>query len=77
MLRTFWGSKCISNKNIEPQKKIRRSYKKKSVYTSDAKCDLTYPGKIPPGKQTNKQTATAPATATATAAATVSPISDR
>ena len=28
MIRTFWGSKCILNKNIEPQKKIRRSYKK-------------------------------------------------
>ena len=32
MLRTFWGSKWGKNKNVEAQKKIRRSYKKKSVY---------------------------------------------
>ena len=28
MLRTFWGSKWVKNKNVEAQKKIRRSYKK-------------------------------------------------
>ena len=29
MIRMFWGSKWVVNKNIEARKKIRRSYKKK------------------------------------------------
>ena len=31
MLRTVWASKWYFYKNTEPQKKIRRSYKKRSV----------------------------------------------
>ena len=31
MLRTFWASTWLLNKNVEPQIKFRRSYKKKSV----------------------------------------------
>ena len=31
MLRTFWTSKGLLNKNIKPQIKFRRSYKKKGV----------------------------------------------
>ena len=33
MLRTVWASKWYFYKNTEPQKKIRRSYKKKGVYS--------------------------------------------
>ena len=32
MLRTFWASKGLLNKNVEPQIKFRRSYKTKKVY---------------------------------------------
>ena len=36
----FWGSKWVKNKNVEAQKKIRRSYKKKSVYSAATRLRL-------------------------------------
>ena len=47
MLRTFWASKWLLNKNVEPQIKFRRSYKKKCIL-SKAAIFLGYKGTLGP-----------------------------